>query len=196
MCGQDSATKACSTCRDGLRCEQCDIKWHGHPDRLSHKRQDIYSIIHQASTSIPNVPEKTQSVSPPKMCSVCGGNQASQHCQQCDADFCDACGKKMHLHPKRKNHTLQPLPGGGLRRSPEGSSVRISPVEKQEREDPAGQSYHQQQVIKRPDTFNNQQLPLISNQQVPMISNQQVPLIQNQQPQEVLASPSDGQGQE
>ncbi|XP_072022934.1 LOW QUALITY PROTEIN: uncharacterized protein [Amphiura filiformis] len=165
MCGQDSATKSCNSCPDRFRCEQCDTKWHGHPNRAYHTRQDVYPTI-QAPSMPSGAPEETGSSSPPKMCSVCGGQRATQYCQQCDAVSCDVCATKMHQHPKRKTHKLQPLPGGGSsrRQSPEGRSIRIPTGDSQERTDPAGQSDHQPSV-KRPDNFNNQQMPFIPNQQ-------------------------------
>ena len=169
------------------------MQWHKHPSRQSHQRRDIFPVIHDPASAVTQEPETSTP------CSVCGDGQARQHCQQCNADYCEACGKKMHLHPKRKNHTLQLLPGrttivpqdptpmpqvlpppqlpsaplneaaSPKRQPPDGLSIRGSIAE-----EPVPLSHL---PIRRPENFSNQGLDNQQMGQMPQgFSNQQMGL--------------------
>ncbi|KAJ8272532.1 hypothetical protein GJAV_G00090290 [Gymnothorax javanicus] len=84
LCG-NSPSLLCPACGSIPFCESCDLVFHRHPSRASHKRE---------STRIQK----------PDNCTICGIFPVSAHCPTCVQRLCSECDRLYHSHPGRGGH--------------------------------------------------------------------------------------------
>ncbi|KAJ8268636.1 hypothetical protein COCON_G00138080 [Conger conger] len=89
LCGAASSL-LCPPCGSIPFCESCDLVFHRHPSRASHKR------------------ESTQ-VRKPDNCTICGIFPVSAHCPTCVQRLCSECDRLYHSHPERGGHSRTPV---------------------------------------------------------------------------------------
>ncbi|KAG9332188.1 hypothetical protein JZ751_015551, partial [Albula glossodonta] len=87
LCGS-APSLLCPPCGSIPLCESCDLVFHGHPSRASHKR------------------ECTQ-VQRPDNCTICGIFPVSAHCPTCVQRLCSECDRLYHSHPGRTGHSRE-----------------------------------------------------------------------------------------
>ncbi|KAJ8395965.1 hypothetical protein AAFF_G00026730 [Aldrovandia affinis] len=85
LCGS-TPSLLCPPCGSIPFCESCDLVFHRHPSRASHKR------------------ECTQ-VQRPDNCTICGIFPVSAHCPTCVQRLCSECDRLYHSHPGRAGHS-------------------------------------------------------------------------------------------
>ncbi|XP_035287061.1 E3 ubiquitin-protein ligase RNF31 [Anguilla anguilla] len=89
LCGT-APSLLCPACGSIPFCESCDLVFHRHPSRASHKR------------------ESTQ-VQKPDNCTICGILPVSAHCLTCVQRLCSECDRLCHSHPGRAGHSRTPV---------------------------------------------------------------------------------------
>ncbi|XP_018589493.1 E3 ubiquitin-protein ligase RNF31 isoform X2 [Scleropages formosus] len=84
LCG-GSPSLLCASCGSMTFCESCDLVFHRHPSRATHRRE---------LTHIPM----------PDNCTICGIFPVSAHCPSCVQRLCSECDRLYHTHPGRTGH--------------------------------------------------------------------------------------------
>ncbi|XP_033122818.1 uncharacterized protein LOC117121669 isoform X2 [Anneissia japonica] len=129
LCGVEDVAVPCDECGDA-RCIQCDVKWHRHKKRNTHKRNHAVE-----STCIPkksheedlkfersideqrNCRQTINLIASEKndfsdqglgedieLCALCGQVDGTIECIECKDSRCAPCDKKWHSNAKRKMH--------------------------------------------------------------------------------------------
>ncbi|XP_048866204.1 LOW QUALITY PROTEIN: E3 ubiquitin-protein ligase RNF31 [Brienomyrus brachyistius] len=84
LCGGNPSL-FCPPCGSITFCESCDLVFHRHPSRASHRRE---------LTEVPR----------PDNCTICGIFPVSAHCPTCVQRLCSECDRLYHSHPGRTGH--------------------------------------------------------------------------------------------
>ncbi|XP_012683447.2 E3 ubiquitin-protein ligase RNF31 isoform X2 [Clupea harengus] len=85
LCG-GTASVLCAPCGSIRFCESCDLAFHRHPSRATHKRE-------------PTLAERQDN------CTICGIFPVSAQCPVCVQRLCSECDRLYHSHPARASHS-------------------------------------------------------------------------------------------
>ncbi|XP_028834240.1 E3 ubiquitin-protein ligase RNF31 isoform X2 [Denticeps clupeoides] len=81
-----TATLLCIPCGSFRFCDSCDVAFHRHPSRATHKRDPL------SAQRLDN-------------CTICGIFPVSAQCPVCVQRLCSECDRLYHSHPARANHS-------------------------------------------------------------------------------------------
>ncbi|MFT7800099.1 E3 ubiquitin-protein ligase RNF31-like isoform X1 [Arapaima gigas] len=84
LCGA-SPSLLCAPCGSMTFCDPCDLVFHRHPSRATHRRELMHVPV-------------------PDNCTICGIFPVSAHCPVCVQRLCLECDKLYHAHPGRTGH--------------------------------------------------------------------------------------------